>query len=372
MPSIIQLGYRDLCVRVESRDAMELAWLEEFLAPAFARRDDAAADCVVTVREDAQDLARLRARAGGDDVALASCLILDGQPVRLPTWREGDAQVALGDGAHVAYRVGADRRRIDLVSAAPTPARRTGLMKLVRELAMSAAWTPRGIVLHAAACVLDGQAVLIAGPRMAGKTSLLLHALAASGARLLANDRVVLDLAGDTPVAHAMPVIVSLRPDTVARVFSDGAARASALRHQFHLTVREAEGRAAEPHAVPRALACSPAQLARLLDVALVGRAAAAVLLLPRVDATAHGIAVRRIDAAAARGYEDAVRFAAHAAPQVSALFALSAHAVAPSAAEVSARWQAALERLRVFECRLGPDAYDTDPARLLATLLDP
>jgi hypothetical protein len=369
--STIHLGFRDLCVRVESADANQLGWLEEFLAPALVRCDAATADCVVTVREDADELARLRARAGGGDVALADCLILDGGPVRLPAWRDGDDRIVLHDDARVAYRVSADRRRIDLVSASRNPGGRTALMKLVRELAMSAAWAPRGVLLHAAACVVDTRAVLIAGPREAGKTSLLLHALGAPGARLLANDRVVLDLAGDAPVAHGMPVIVSLRLDTVARAFPDRAALGAALRYRFQLTVKEAECRAPETDPAPRRLTCSPAQLGRLLGVELVGRATAAVLLLPRVDAATKGIALRRIDAAEARTRGRDVRFAAHAAPQVSEVFAIGADAGAPSAAEVGERWSAAVEGLRVFDCRLGPDAYDEDPAQLFAAVLE-
>ena len=370
MPSL-HLAYRGLNIRVHGPDDAHFAWLEEFLAPAFGRADGAAADCDVVVEEDADALARLRMRAHGA-VAPATCLVLDSQPVQLPSWREAVEQVVFHEEARVAYRISGDRRRITVVTAPKNAALRTVLMKLVRELAMSAAWSPRGLILHAAACVVDGRAVLIAGPRRAGKTSLLLHALRAEGVRLLSNDRVVLELDADAAVAHGMPTIVSLRADTVVRQFPSPSALAAALRYRFALTVQEAEGREPATDLTPRGLACSPAQLGRLFGNALVGRAAATALVLPRVDPGAQGIALSPLDADAAATRHGDVLFAAHAAPQVSDCFALREHARAPSAAEVRARWRDAVERLRVFECRLGPDAYATDPGtQLLAPLLD-
>jgi hypothetical protein len=190
----------------------------------------------------------MRARGA---VSPATCLELDSQPVQLPSWREAAEQVVFHEEARVAYRISGDRRRITVVTAPKNAALRTVLMKLVRELAMSAAWSPRGLILHAAACVVDGRAVLIAGPRRAGKTSLLLHALRAEGVRLLSNDRVVLELDADATVVHGMPTIVSLRTDTVVRQFPSPSAFASALRYRFALTV-QAEGPAPATDLTPR------------------------------------------------------------------------------------------------------------------------
>ncbi|HSQ00098.1 MAG TPA: hypothetical protein VL049_22975 [Candidatus Dormibacteraeota bacterium] len=365
MPSI-QLAYRGLCTRVQSPEAAELAWLEEFLAPAFVRDDRAPSDCHVVVGDDADRLAALRAGAGHNP-SQAVCLVLDGGPVRLPTWEDGDRRVVLHDEARLAYVIAADRRHIEVVSAPANDARRTALMKLVRELAMSAAWSPRSLVLHAAAFVVGRQAILIAGPKRAGKSSLLLHALGAAGARLLANDRVVLALGPRRAIAHGMPTIVNLRPDTVAARFADAAARRAAYRHRFHLTLAETEQRKPVADLTPRPLTCSPAQLGRLLGVDLVGSAAAAVLLLPRVDAAANGIALRRLDDdEAARRLPDALFAATHTPLEISDVFALPEHSQAPSDAELQRLWRDCVARLRVFDCRLGPDAYATDATRAL------
>lgn len=366
----IQLTYRGLCTRVEDGDADELAWLEEFLSPAFRRDDAAPVDCIVAVEDDAARLAQLRATVG-DASPPALCLVQDTGPIRLPARHGAAASVVRHDDAHLAYVASPDRRRIAVVSERRGDKRRTALMKLVRELAMSAAWSGDSLVLHAAACVAGERAILIAGPKRAGKSSLLLHVLGAPGARLLANDRAVLVLADGGAIAHGMPTIVSLRPDTVAARFAGESARRAAYRHRFSLTLAEAV--AGPPVADPtlRPLSCSPPQLAHLLGIELVGEAAASVLLLPRVDPAARGIAMRRLSADEAAGRLPDVLFAARSGPHISEVFALPDRSRAARPAELADLWRACVERLRVFDCRLGPDAYDGDATALLARLHD-
>lgn len=367
MPTI-HLTYRELCTRVESTDADELAWLEEFLAPGFGRRDDATADCDVVVDANAERLDRLRATVSAAAPPRV-CLVQDSGPVCLPAGEDESGCIVRHDEADLVYVISPDRRRIELVARAADAARRTALMKLVRELALSASWSDSSLVLHAAGCVVDGRGVLVAGPKRAGKTSLLLHLLGAPGARLLANDRMVVSLCGERAVARAMPTIANLRPDTVQARFPDEPARRAAYRHRFLLTVADAERLPASNDLTPRPLACSPAQLARLFGVTLVGEATVAALLLPQVDPTARGIALQPLDAAEARRRLRDVIFAAQPGPAVSEVFALPGARV-PDAVALDALWRNCVERLRVFDCRLGPDAYASDPAPLLARLL--
>jgi hypothetical protein len=168
-----------------------------------------------------------------------------------------------------------------------------------------------------------------------------------------------------------MPTIVNLRPDTVASRFPDDARRRAAARHRFSCTVAEAEARPPASDGRPRPVACSPAQLAHLLAVPLVGRAAAAAVLLPRVDAQARGIELRRLSSADAAAQLPGVVFAAaQAPPLVSEIFALPAHTHPPPPATLQRLWRDCAERLRVFACRLGPDAYAGDAAAIIQAAL--
>lgn len=368
MPPPLGLSYRDLRLRIDGPDPALLDWLAEFLAPAFTVGAAEPADCRIEVVVDQDRLAAAWARVAADAAPL-TCLVQDRELVRLPAGHDRSGVTIRDDAAGLAYEVSPDRRRLTLLTAARNRALRAALMKVVREVALSAAWTP-GLVLHAAACAVGERALLIAGPKRAGKTSLLLHVLGSPGARLASNDRTVVVIDGTRLVAHGLPTIVTLRADTVARLFADDAARRAALRYHFALTIAEAQALPPAADPTPRALGCSPAQLAHLLGVERQGRADATALLLPRVDAAARGIALRRLDTATAVRCLADVLFAAHAAPQVSKAFALPDRAAVPASAALQARWQACVDRLRVFECRLGPDAYDRPATTLLDTVL--
>jgi hypothetical protein len=73
---------------------------------------------------------------------------------------------------------------------------------MIASQALPLAATIRGLeVLHAAGVVLNGEAVLLAGPSGVGKSSLA-AALLRQGASLLSDDAVALSLSGDALIAH--------------------------------------------------------------------------------------------------------------------------------------------------------------------------
>jgi hypothetical protein len=357
-----QLVYRGLAVRVDGVDD-DLAWLHEFLAPAFVARDGGDADWHVQLVSDATALARLQAHTAGAR-GLVSWLVLDRGPVRLPAWSDGAGGLLVrDDGAGAAYRIDAEQQRLDIVCAPHERTRRTALMKAVRELAMSSAWTPDSLVLHAAACADARGALLIAGPKRAGKSSLLLHLLRAPGMRLLSNDRVVVDCGTAPFAAHGMPTIVSLRHGTVEQLCATAADASAPFRYGYTRTLAEAEASPPPTDSSPRPINVSPAQLSRLLGVDMIGSAVPLALLLPRVDPQAAGIGLRRLDAETAAAHLADVSFGAALPPHISDVLRSSTASV-PDAVAVRRVWRRLVERLRVFECRLGPDAYRTDPAR--------
>jgi len=360
----LQLLYRGLAIGVEGADGADCAWLREFLGPAFAARDGGALDCAVRVVHDATALGDVRARSAHDATGLVSFLALDRGPLRLPAWAAADGtRLVVHDDARLAYRVAPDRRRVEVLSSPNNPALRTALMKVVRELAMSAAWSADSLVLHAAACAVGEHALLIAGPKRAGKSSLLLHALRARGVRLLSNDRVVVEHYRQRATAHGMPTIVSLRPGTVEQLCASATDPAAIFRCSHTLTIAEAAARARPDDLAVRALNTTPAQLGYLLGVELIGHATPTALVLPRVDPDARGIVLRRIDADCAADRLSDVLFGAALPPHVSEVLVPPQVPLLPGEADLRRLWRRIVERLRVFECRLGPTAYATDPA---------
>jgi hypothetical protein len=86
-----------------------------------------------------------------------------------------------------------------------------GWASIIAAQALPLAATIRGLeVFHASGVVLDGRAMLFAGPPGAGKSSLA-AALVRAGGRLLSDDAVALQLSDDTLMAHAGSVVIQLR-----------------------------------------------------------------------------------------------------------------------------------------------------------------
>jgi hypothetical protein len=200
---------------------------------------------------------------------------------------------------------------------------------IIAAQALPLAATVRGLeVMHASGVVLDGEALLFAGPPGAGKSSLA-AALVSDGAQLLSDDAVALQLQGNGRplLAHAGSGVLQLRSVEQRRLTEDGRARlGSPIRsftgkHRYaapsvpdaaplaalFLLERSAERPAVEPLPAvnPFELIGStfnlsvrtPARLQRQLDVASAiadGKLAHRLRVQPGVDATQLASLVRK------------------------------------------------------------------------------
>jgi energy-coupling factor transporter ATP-binding protein EcfA2 len=209
---------------------------------------------------------------------------------------------------------------------------RTRVMRVVRELVTTRALASSDrFQLHAAALAHQGRALLLAGPKGAGKTTLL-GSLTATGAAILANDRVLLRAdaspAADVPasfVVHGVPTIVSIRPGTLALLprLARGVVAGERL---VHLTLAEADvARPRRGNAAPSAaLALSPAQLARQLDTRLGAPAPLGAVVFPEPHSDPDGLAVERLDAEDAERRLLTARYGRHTGTSEATVFDLT------------------------------------------------
>jgi len=369
-PEGIRLTLGALTIDVSGDDPTDLGWLAEFLGPAFAARPrnslpagtDEAQHVLHFERAPAEH-ARLRRALASVPLQEIEAFTLDGSFSCHRGWDDPDGRRWIHDKQHDAfYGVDPEARSIRVVAPADSTLPRLGLMRVVRELATTALLRSARLPVHGAAFIHEDAAILVCGPRRSGKTSLLIHALRC-GAAFIANDRLFLDTAGPV-VARAMPTIVVLRDGSLA-FFEELKQALEEARFDRSRTIAEcAPGiQRSDPHSRSgrRRRGISPAQLCQLLGTSMRPSARVGMLLFPRIDPDADGVVLQPLAAGPAREIMGrSLLKPSH--PTRSSQFFSPRQARGEIPAEVESRQcRELVERVPVYDCRLGPNAFQTD-----------
>jgi hypothetical protein len=361
-------GFGRLAIRVEADDG-HLRWLTELIGPYFEAKPDTAlrACCVHLVEDTRRYNAALRAGPAGGAV---DALALDAGPLTLPRWRGGETRL-FDDRRSLFYDIDAVRRlTVTIVSAAGNRDVRSALFSVVRELATNHAQRAGDLLLHASAFAVDGRGVVIAGPKKAGKTTLLVHALHCGSPHYVSNDRVLVT-AETSPRAIGVPTVVRLRRGTLD-VFPALARSLDGAGYEHRLTIDEAAARSDARSASPSgARRVSHAQLCRVLDVGARSECGIAALVFPRITEDAGAFAVHPLSRDEVVARLAGALFGIRGGRSTSDAFVLPGAPPAPGRAELAARCRALADRVPGVECRVGADA-NARPAgtELIAALL--
>ncbi len=371
----LELEFAGTRIGIGSDDAAALTWLEEFLSPAFETDSGSAVDYSIAFEADEAAYARLIQQATVENCALIDCFSNDGYFSRFPAWTDAAGVTWVHCDEEGAFlRIPAAGTVLQLIVRGNRDRDRLTLMRVVRELATFEQWQRGRWLLHGAAFESAEGAVVVCGPKNAGKTTLLMHALQA-GCKLITNDRVVVERLAAGPVARGMPTIVCVREPTL-KFFPGLARRCAEARFQRALTISECRTTwRIEPLSdgnVESLPTLSGEQLCHLLSTTAVQSAPLAKVLFPNVQPQARGVEMIRLatDEAAAQLAENIL---APCRPlRWSSAFERFA-ACAPPA------WQRLLDNCRriandvaCYRCVLGPDAYRAgapwlEPRRLAA-----
>ena len=352
------LAFADVVVEVVSSDRAALEWLTEFLDPWWqpTRR---AADWRVQVDVSARGY-RAATETRPARTEPRECFLFDQQVLTLPAW-EGRAHTTVDDAERSLYFT-VSTGAVDVAADPSTKRWRFPLVWILTEIAATRL-RRRCLDLHAAAVEGGDHAVVIAGPKLSGKTSLALYLLARGG-RWVGNDRVLLDDLGTTPLVRGVPSAVKLRPETVDR-FPELGAIADVDRPYL---LSEAELAVAARAIVSDAdLAVTPAQLARRLGVDRVAEAPLGAFVFPHVRPDVRGWDAQLLSADEVIAALADSLYGGRRAPGTTTLFEAlggGTHTATTAQLEHTARTAPA------YRVLLGPDAYDDDG--LAAWILDP
>jgi hypothetical protein len=361
--SRLNLRYDGFVVGIESEDSSHLVWLQEFLGPPFEPVTGVAPDRIVRVVSDGRRYAQLLGRGPDPGGVQTPCFVMDTGIVRLPVWRaDGDdpACILYDEAFRVFYTIRSDEEPIEILAPdAKFP--RTALMRVVRELAMRWVWRAGGHILHAAAIAVDDRVVVLAGPKRAGKTTLLIHLLRHSGAAFVTNDRVVATERRSTVRVHGLPTIVKAWRDTL-EWFPEVRERLLVGTYHHRRTLEEAARW--PPFVVPARdgyWSLSPAQLVALVGARSVAGGRLVAIVFPRVAPRGSRFAVRALAPEAASAALATAEFGPQGAAPVGDPWTGTA-GVPSEGVDGARRCREALAGIPAFACDLAAEAYG-DPA---------
>ena len=359
MSAAAVFSFGDLGILVESVEQSHLAWLAEFLGPHFVARAEAAYACRVRLIEDH---ARYdEALAAGPGAGTLDAFALDSGVVSLPRWRGPETRLR-DTQRDVFYEVAGHPRTITILSVSGNLKGRTALMRVVRELATNHAQCAGGLLLHASAFAAGGRGVIVGGPKEAGKTTALIHALHATAVEYVSNDRILIP-PGPALRARGVPTIVKLRHGTFD-LFPALAERVAATGYHHRLTIDEAAGRPAfAANELVDAPRLSPAQLCRLLAVSARAECEIAALVFPKVTGEPGVFTLRRLSPQETAARLEGAFFGVRPGRWTSDVFTLADEPPPPDRAALTARARALADRVPGFECRLGLNAYESPRA---------
>lgn len=349
---VCQPRYDSQVIRVEADAHSHLCWLKDSLQPPFveagAKEQSARRVRLVHDRARHRELVAAGPAANGHH---SRCFLLDSGAVNHPLWNGPDDTCTIHDTEYRVFYIVHDAG-VDIIADGSNLWSRVALFRVVRELALAKG---RGhtLPLHAAAVIVGSRGVLLAGPKRAGKTSLLCHLLGHEGALLVANDRVtVRDM--DKPASFTgVPTIVKVREGTV-HLFRDRLARAD--RHGDLACRRDGEPPGDDELA--GGLLMNPAQFADLVGRDRAASAPLDAIVFPCVTEDPE-ISLSRLSPEAAGAHLVASLYGSRKDDvQVSAL----TPDAEVSPANYLERCAHLARRVPCFECHMGPGAYASDP----------
>ena len=203
-----------------------------------------------------------------------------------------EARQATGRRCYVIATDGVQGHDIDLFTHSGTARPHRYPIRLVREAMLRTYEDAGGVIFHAAGVDVGGAAVMVCGPRGAGKTTMTAGLLRLSGAGLLSNDRLV-PYQGDHVVAVPLPVptgrgTIQAFPELerlVRRETADGSAL-DRMPADFGSTAKHA---------------FTARQFAEAFGGRLIARSTPGLVVVPRLADTDEPARARRLPVAQAR-----------------------------------------------------------------------
>jgi hypothetical protein len=352
--SPLNLGFGSSTVSLASDDQPAADWLIEVLSPWFEPTTHRA-DWQVSLSSSQKAYAHL-CDCSSQSTAKRTCFAHDTRVMAFPSWSDGAGRVALADIERHCFVI-VEPSRVALFGDPASKRWRMTSMWTVQEIAATG-MRRTAVDVHAAAVETHGRAVLIAGAKGAGKTTLSLHFLRSGRCRSIANDRAFVGGAANAFVVRGMPTAVKLLPASQVEFpeLMRGLPRVERpYLYRIDELAREAAG---ESPSDAGEVLLSPTHLLRQMKVEPLGAAPLGAIVFPTIRGEVDGWLVERLDPRRVAAELQSNLYGKTCAMRPPTVFEeLSGGRSAPSADAV----EAISESVRGYRAHLGPNAY-ADP----------
>ena len=304
----------DAAISLASADPGAVAWIREYFGPSLTAGDGPCA-WEVGAGASPQAHAELLERRPADPEP-RPWFAFDQSMFSLPSW-ETEGGSLVGDDAERSCLLEMRPGETEVVAGPHGRRWRFTLVMLIHELV---ATQLRGdqLEIHASAVAADGRAVLMVGPKRAGKTTLSFHLLRCGLFRSLSNDRAFVGVESGTVAARGVPTSLRVGPAMAAEFpeLGDGLPRID--RPHLHSAAELAHPPADSRPPETDELLLSQGQAAAQLGAERAASAPLGALVFPEVDTATRGWSVERLSPpeVAARSPGEPVRDRDPAAPR--------------------------------------------------------
>ncbi len=369
-PHELTFAYPGGSISVATPDWPTLDWLTHFLTPSFRIAAGSQGRTRIQLTDDLQWFDQLKANMDRGETSLMTCFTRDGSFASFPAVAtEADGTCLFDDQSQMLYRIQEDRRHVELVPARTQTkkGRRKALLRVVREIASVQSIDRRSLPVHGSCFAMDGQAVMLCGPKRSGKTTLLMDSLR-RGASFVSNDRVTVSAVADAPIAHGMPTIVNVRPDSL-RFFPRLGLRYSTaptfdrdlgddLESAEELPSQALGAESFADDSRPATKGLTPRRFCWLLQRQAMSSLPLRSIVFPRIDSTASGAALESIGTEQALSLLQQSLLTPGPHMQFPEAFAAFAESKADLKRSTEDLCRMLVTQAACYVCRLGPYAY--------------
>ncbi|MEO2036107.1 MAG: aminoglycoside phosphotransferase family protein [Planctomycetaceae bacterium] len=299
-PSVACLEYAGCRIAIYLDNEATRRWLQEFLCPAFRLVDCTNPDWRVSLKFGLPAFLDPLRPVDANGLTMAECFTLDGQFKCHEVWQQTPTSLVLRlKSGSVFCEIDQQQATVTVYAENEFCRVRPTMMRVIREIATQHAIGSGHLPVHAAAVAYENRAILLAGNRRSGKTTLLLHALNSSDARFVCNDRGFVSVSTNQASINGMPTILRIRPDALHRLpylerrYRSKPYNYCATIEESHRVFQESGTSALiEEPVTPRLTA---AQLCDLVNGDAVGRTNLAALVFPHIAPEVESLRLQEI-----------------------------------------------------------------------------